>query len=90
VTRWTTLEPIRAGTLHVPVRRVASTLECGLRTSWVDGMTDDGEEFNLCSGAGLGSRWLTFTIAGRDYCVDVEDVLKQFLEFDATGKALSQ
>ena len=79
-----TLEPLQILTLAIPMREVESTLPCGFRQSWVSG--DSGKKkFSLTSGAGCGSRWMTFDYAGRQFCVDIEDVVKQAIEvIDAT------
>ena len=78
-----TLDPIRTFDLTVPMREVESTLPCGLRMEWASG-EHKGEEFQLTSGAGVGSRWLTFSYKGRQYCADVEDIVTA--TFKATGE----
>ncbi len=78
--RQITLDPLRERVLNVKWREVESSIPCGFRTEWVSGERD-GEQFDLCVGAGCGSPWMTFSYKGRDYCVSVKDILEELFVF---------
>lgn len=75
-----TLDPLREKVLNVKWREVESSVPCGFRQEWISGERD-GAEFDLCVGAGAGSPWMTFTYKGRDYCIDVRDIIKELFKF---------
>lgn len=76
--RQITLDPIQVLSVTVDVREVESTIPCGFRQEWVDG-EHNGTKFDICSGAGLGSRWLTIHYGDRSFCMDIEVFLRSFL-----------
>lgn len=77
-----TLEPVGDKTpIELPVWEVESIIPAGFRQSWVDGHNDE-TEIDLCVGAGVGSKWGTFTYARKS------DGAQVFLVFD--GGALAQ
>ncbi len=79
--RKVTLDPIEAFNLSIPAKEVESLLCCGLRQHWMSATdTVTGKEvFDMGCGAGLGSRWLTFTYKGKSYVIDGEDIAKAFM-----------
>lgn len=84
-----TLDPVRSAHLSIAAREVESTLPCGFRQGWVEGdVAATGKHFSLEAGAGVGSRWLTFTYDGRDFCMDVGDIVTALIGFaDAADPA---
>lgn len=69
----------------LPRRRVETTLAGGFRHEWITGTSDNGEEFRVTSGAGLGSPWLILEVTmadgtERSEMVDMRDLLPRWLE----------
>lgn len=60
------LKPTRV--LEVPAIRYAQTLFAGLRQEWLSG-GDDEVQFNVTSGAGLGSPYMVLTVTMHDKTV---------------------
>jgi hypothetical protein len=87
------LDPLRMLNLSVPARQVESILPCGLSMEWATG-EHDGSQFGVTVGAGLGSPWLTFCWRDKEYCVNVEDIIKAFfaeiLKSESTTKTKKQ
>lgn len=86
-----TLDPVmEREPLLLPVRRVENTIPCGFRVNWFDGEHDleDGSgriEYNVDSGAGCGSRWLTLVIKMPDgtyryECADMAEFAQRWLQ----------
>ncbi len=69
-----TLDPIRTHIVAVELNEVASTLTCGFRQLFISG-EKDGKEFSLTSGAGCGSKWMTFDYLDKQYTIDAEQLL---------------
>jgi hypothetical protein len=80
-----TLDPLRKKKLAVEVREVESTIPCGFQTPWADGELPDGTKFSLTSGAGVGSRWMTFRYKGRNFAIQADSIIQPLLSWaDAT------
>ena len=63
---------------------VTGSIECGFRVEHASG-DNEGHEFSLNTGAGLGSPWITFRYKGRYFRYDVRDlVTKLVAHVDAT------
>lgn len=75
-----TLDPLREKVLPTPWREVESSVPCGFRAEWVSGERE-GAKFSLMVGAGVGSPWMTFAYRGRDYCINVKDILDELFIF---------
>lgn len=71
-----TLDPIREKTIEVSVREVETTIPCGFQVNHVEGQTDEGLDFEFNSGAGMGSRWMTFKYRGHYVAIDVESLIR--------------
>lgn len=75
-----TLDPISPLIpITVEVREVESTIPCGFQLGWFEGTTDEGVDFEMLSGAGLGSPWLTFKVGDKHYCLNGKDILTTLL-----------
>jgi len=77
--RENTLDPIETIGTGLQVQRVDSTISCGFRVGWFSGETDDGHEYELTVGAGVGSQWLTMKVDGKRYRADMAEWFEAFV-----------
>jgi hypothetical protein len=73
-----TLDPIKTFSVPIELREVESTAPCGFRVEWFTG-EDSKIKFELCVGAGVGSKWMIFRYGNRQFCVDMAQTLEQFV-----------
>jgi hypothetical protein len=71
---------IRKGSQPIEIREVETSLPAGIQMNWVEG--DNGElHFSLNTGAGVGSRWMTFHYRDRDFAIEAQDIVRAFITF---------
>lgn len=74
-----TLDPIREIEMTVKIREVESTIAAGFKIEWMSGEEPSIGEYALYAGAGVGSRWLTMHVAGKEYAVDMAEFFQRFI-----------
>jgi hypothetical protein len=79
-----TLDPVggEKQEVTIPAWEVDNTLVAGFRQSWVEG-EDDASEVELTVGAGVGSKWGTFTYKRKEDGAEVQIV------FDSTDLVMA-
>lgn len=77
-----TLEPLAEGKLEIDVKRVESSIPCGFRQEWISGEDkEEGLEFSLTSGAGVGSPYMVLKVNGHgEEIVDMREVLPVWID----------
>lgn len=69
-----TLDPIKLLPVKFDLSEVESTIPCGFKQHWAEG-DNEGKKFEITTGAGVGSPYLTFHYEGKEYCAHLNEIV---------------
>jgi hypothetical protein len=76
-----TLDPLATFPIEMELREVESTIPAGFQMEWISGEdTETGTKFEMLAGAGVGSKYLTFSYGERAFVVDMKATLEKMIE----------
>lgn len=74
-----TLDPVREIETTIKIREVESTIAAGFKIEWMSGSEPSVGEYAMYAGAGVGSRWLTMHVGGKEYAIDMAEFFQNFI-----------
>lgn len=81
-----TLDPIRELPITLTIREVESTIPAGFQMAWVTGDVN-GDELEVSTGSGVGSKYGTIQYQGKRYVFDVNELVENFVAAVGTKSA---